>query len=317
MSSGISKERKVLMSDLSLGSGKYSTLGNNINSTGGGDGGETASKDNAESPDKFRRNIRVEFQFQIMKLRLQHRLAHAHFRILGVLGHSGPLIFVALFSGILSFLSASANEETEIEQTGTNVTEVVISPKFITPETREIFIIIVGILSLVQVAIQKIGQSLNHAARSDMHLQVEISLRHLFEELVFEENKAALDKDNPENNLTPETLSKFQALFAQCVASCSSPIPLKIAQPFDLIDHNIWMFMETRKLRKEKDIQFWISHAYNEIYAEICRDNGWQVNLPSTKKIIGMVEEKLEKQWMKIQTDLEKNNLCISDEMWL
>lgn len=150
-----------------------------------------------------------------------------------------------------------------------------------------------------------------------MHLQVDMSFGHLLEELVFEENKAALDKDNPENTLTPENLSKFQALFAQCVASCSSPIPIKIAQPFDLMDHNIWMFMETRKLWKEQDIEFWISHAYYEIYAEICNGNGWQVNLPSTKKTLEKVEKTLEKQWMKIKTDLEENNLCISDEMRL
>jgi len=312
------------MSDLSLASENHGTQEDNITSTGGEDGGETASEDNAESPDEEQRNIRIEFHFLIMKLRIQHRLAHRHFRVLGALFHSGPLIFVALFSGILSFLSASANKETTSNQTGTNITEGVngtnfpqesvnqYSPNFITPETREAFIIIIGVLSLVQVAIQKIGQALNHTARSDMHLQVDMSLGHLLNEMNFEEKKAALATDNLENSLTPETLSKFQALFNQCVDSCSSPIPIKIALPFDLMDHYIWFFLKPRKVRKMDEMILWYHLALDEIYSEICNGSGWQVNLPSPKKITDRVEKTLEKQWMKQKGELEENNLCIS-----
>jgi len=151
-----------------------------------------------------------------------------------------------------------------------------------------------------------------------MHLQVDMSLGHLSEQIVFEEKIAASDKKNPESTLTPETISKFHALFDQCVASCSSPIPLKISKPFDLIDHKIQLFMGARKLfRKGGDVLFWTSYAYHETYAEVSNGVWWQVNLPSTKKTLENVEKTLEKEWMKIKTNLEENNLCISDEMRL
>lgn len=90
-------------------------------------------------------------------------------------------------SDILPFLSAFVTEENEVEKTDmtamedVNGTDVVVEPMahfsatFTTPEVRELVIIIDGVLSLVQVAIQKVGQSLNFAARSDMHHQAESS----------------------------------------------------------------------------------------------------------------------------------------------
>lgn len=112
----------------------------------------------------------------------------------------------------------------------------------------------------------------------------------VLEQIDFEEKKAALDKENQESRLNTETLAKFQALYDQCVTSCSSPIPLKISQAFKVIDHKFVIFMHAR-------------NAWDMSYAEFSDGAWWEVNLPSPKISVEKVEKRLEKEWKKLKED--------------
>ena len=150
----------------------------------------TENTTNEEIWESRRRDFVVELRtFLIYPLHLQHRISNKKLESLGSLTHSYPVIAIALVSGILSFLSSSiGNSYTkEPEQLPTNVTSVVVvnglnytlvslggdkqdlAFEFISHKTRDAFIVTIGVLSLVQIAIQKIGQHYNFAAR----LQIE------------------------------------------------------------------------------------------------------------------------------------------------
>jgi len=297
------------------------------NSAEGEDGYKTASKDDAGIPKEDNKKGDEAYHLKEMKLfinttRIQHRLAKAHYQTLGILCHSGPLIWVALISGVLSFLSASVGEGEEIEPIQTNSTLVVNihtshGSQFITPHIKELFIIIVGILSLVHVTIQKVGQSCNFAARSDMHEQVVLSLGILLEKILFEETKHALNEDIEENRSKDretrercETLVRFQAIYDQAARSCTSSMPLRITQGFKHIDHRVDTFLRRKKRDKEMDdVRFWKNYASQELCRKITNRYLWYLSLPNAKKLVEEVEEKMEKEW----DEMEKEWGMVSD----
>ncbi len=275
--------------------------------------------------------IKRDFAFElttilITPLRLQHRLAYEKLGLLGQVTHTGLLILISLISGVLSFLSSSYNDgsEEELEEllAETNATRVVVvnglnytldhsgangerSLEFISEYVREILILTVGVLSIVQVAIQKVGETFNFSARSDMHQMVQMSLKKLYDQIIFEEKKLA----GVGQKMDTTQLEKFQELYEQCLASSNSAMPIEIAQAFKLVEHRCMTFLTKKhqEWKKKKNNQSepdpfqylkrYFEFAYDELYTDITSQFWWKMFPRCPKKAVERVMMRMEEEW--------------------
>jgi len=271
--------------------------------------------------------------FLIFPLRLKHRLSHIKLSALGSLTLTFPLIAIALGSGILSFLSSSVGNSEQLLTNSTNVVAVnglnytldslgdgKQDPGFISERTREIFIIIIGVLSLVQIAIQKLGQHYNFSARSEMHHTVAKNLNELFDKIIFKEKSLAGEKEK--RSLSPEELDKFQELFEMCSKSCSSPIPIQIEQAFRMVEHRCFAFISKkdyeRKKKKKVDqddmikpldmYRGWMEFSFEELSADISSHRLWWMIPRCPKKAVERVMTRMEEEWSYIFEDSPRNS---------
>ena len=248
--------------------------------------------------------------------------------------HSGPLISCALVSGILSFLSSSvnsgemANDCTSVEDDKNNGTDAD-SISLISNRTKEVFIISVGVISFLQIALQKIQQSFNYVGRSEMHHEAIRCLNRLEIEVRMDLRKYKYELlQNEEYDKISE---KHKALLDQCVATCSSPIPLEIDQTFALLKNEIESLPRVSEKYQNSPLWIWHWFAMAALFAEISEGwFWWKVRTPSPAKtvkevcktVLGDLDKSLKKETgaengeegNKGSTSISKEDLKIDDK---
>ena len=230
-------------------------------------------------------DVTKELFFKVRSLHRQHNLAYVHFRSLENLCHSTPLIILSLASGIMAFLVSmgNGNESGEVEA-------------LFSEKQRKYMAIAVGIISFVQIAVQKLGESWKFKARSDMHLEAANGLDRLLDKIEFDEKLMKARKIASIGGKMHPDVVKWQDVYEQCLLSCSSPLPLRIRQAFRILETEFRLYLDSKRVNEKEGTIFtlYYSHVFNALYHELASSYLFPYVIKSPKHAVANVLEDFE-----------------------
>jgi len=215
--------------------------------------------------------------------RQMHRLSYDHLRFLDFWTNTFVLTVITMISGLLAFLATSD----------------LTTP---TPRSKEVLSAIVGSVSVLSVAIQKIAKIANFGSRADMHGQVAIGMKKLCDQI---ESDLTEDPDeigglvkttqgDNEESTTKKTIQTYREMYHMCLDACNSTIPLKIQQAFSLVDKRFSLNFLSESAIEKMSTSFGGNSTvakmtlyavmYNELYCEFSRRSTWLCALPDPQK---------------------------------
>ena len=163
----------------------------------------------------------------------------------------------------------------------------------------------VGVIASLSVAIQNNANHNKYATRAAMHEQASLSLKKLADAVEFtrfdpkrssgKRKEGPIVESSSGNNLVESTLSgsnqdqveTYRKVYDQCLLSCASSLPLRISQPFLLVESRLAMGLRDRKFQEtvrdklggkmdDPDGRMTIyESAYDEVFCSISNANGW------------------------------------------
>jgi len=160
----------------------------------------------------------------------------------------------------------------------------------------------VGVIASISIAVQNYANDNKYATRNAMHEQTAMSLKKLADAIEFAkiDPKQNLNwkRDKYDTSLIDENyvekyvhfadeFSACRQVYDQCLLSCDSALPLRISQPFLLVESRLAMGLRDRKFQEkvrdklggrqdDPDGRLTIyESAYDEIFCSISNAKGW------------------------------------------
>jgi len=166
----------------------------------------------------------------------------------------------------------------------------------------------VGVIASISIAVQNNANNNKYATRAAMHEQTAMSLKKLADAIEFakidpkqnlgkrwEKKESLIVESSSGNNLmdgfqsltNQDQVDAYRQVYDQCLLSCDSVLPLRISQPFLLVESRLAMGLRDRKFQEkvrdklggrqdDPDGRLTIyESAYDEIFCSISNAKGW------------------------------------------
>ena len=257
---------------------------------GGGGGGGGLTEHNTRKQCLLDLLIHCECQRQM------HQLSQEYYLWRDTWYHFYPITILTIISGTSAFLASSAFFDSELSN------------------TNEILTLLVGILSIILVAIQSCAKNSKYATKGEMHKVAVLALVKLISNINIHQidpelgvaktnknNNRKQEKDEGSSDINlgissnmTEKLESYRMVFEQIRECCQSPIPNVVVEAFDLVDTRLSIqlsnYRTQRKLRTHLNVEdesarsIFIAAAYNELCVEFSNTVGWPFHTPSPDK---------------------------------
>ncbi len=236
--------------------------------------------------------------------RQMHKLAHEYFASRDFYFNFLPIVILTFVAGALSlFITTNIVEEPGKTYLG----------------------IAVGLVSVLSVAVQSVAKESSYSARAELHRNAALGMKTLKDEIDFqlvdpgmevnptlanaeihtidEDEETGADKSDKkekeeEANVEIEekketTVETYRRISMQILDSCKSVVPIRIAQPFLLVDSRLTLELSDKTMKEKlyrkhgrMAEQLLAASWYNELFVQISNSRAWPMIVPHPDSVV-------------------------------